>query len=133
MEKPTYITETERMRCQRVADTFFELYETDNIVVLDAGRYGFVMLEYYAPKRGFDDVYTFTNSRDLFENLWMEWLNTQLLILSKGTPMSEMDYEDIYKWLPREKQKELINKKRYFAEKAGLDINQLSVIIYDRE
>ena len=49
MEKQVYITEEERAKCQKVADAFAELYEMENIVVLDAGRYGFVMLKYYMP------------------------------------------------------------------------------------
>ena len=36
MEKQIYITEEERAKCQRVADAFAELYEMENIVVLDA-------------------------------------------------------------------------------------------------
>ena len=53
MEKLVYITEEERAKCQRVADAFAELYEMENIVVLDAGRYGFVELKHYKPLYGF--------------------------------------------------------------------------------
>lgn len=49
MEKQVYITEEERVKCQKVADAFVELYEIENIVVLDVGRYGFVKLQYYKP------------------------------------------------------------------------------------
>lgn len=120
MEKQTYITDIERERCQKVADAYSELYESDNLVVLDAGRYGFVMLQYYTKDRGFDDMYTYTDSRVLFESLWEEWLDTQLLTIARGTPMAEMDYDDIFKCLPKEKQKELMDRRMYFAEKAGL-------------
>ena len=44
MEKQVYITEEERAKCQKVTDAFAELYEMEKIVVLDAGRYGFVEL-----------------------------------------------------------------------------------------
>ncbi|EOS73790.1 hypothetical protein C817_04907 [Dorea sp. 5-2] len=64
MEKKIYITEEERAKCQKVADAFAELYEMENIVVLDVGKYGFV------------DAITFTDSVALFEELWGEWLNT---------------------------------------------------------
>ncbi len=64
MEKKIYITEEERAKCQKVADAFAELYEIENIVVLDVGKYGFV------------DAITFTDSVALFEELWGEWLNT---------------------------------------------------------
>ena len=49
MEKKIYITEEEREKCQMVADAFTELYEMSDIVVVDVGRYGFVMLKYYMP------------------------------------------------------------------------------------
>ena len=49
MEKQVYITEEERAKCQKVTDAFAELYEMEKIVVLDAGRYGFVELKYYKP------------------------------------------------------------------------------------
>ena len=56
MEKLVYITEEERAKCQKVADAFAELYKMENIVVLDAGRYGFVELKYYKPPQGFEDA-----------------------------------------------------------------------------
>ena len=34
--------------------------------------------------------------------------------------MEEMDYEDILKCLPKERQKELADKRSYFADKAGI-------------
>ena len=37
MEKKIYITEEERTKCQKVVDAFAELYEMENIVVLDVG------------------------------------------------------------------------------------------------
>ena len=47
MDKQAFITNDERKKCQRVADAFKELYELENIVVLDTGRYGFVKLQCY--------------------------------------------------------------------------------------
>ena len=66
MEKLVYITEEERAKCQKVVDAFAELYELENIVVLDAGKYGFVELKYYKPPHGFEDAITFTDSVELF-------------------------------------------------------------------
>ena len=51
MDKQIYITEEEREKCQKVVDAFAELYEMENIVVIDAGRYGFVKLKYYKPPK----------------------------------------------------------------------------------
>ena len=47
--KEKYITDDEREKCKKVADAFAELYEIENILVVDAGRYGFVKLQYYRP------------------------------------------------------------------------------------
>ncbi|MFQ7614883.1 MAG: hypothetical protein ACLRK1_14030 [Roseburia faecis] len=55
--KEKYITDDEREKCRKVADAFAELYEIENILVVDAGRYGFVKLQYYRPPQGFEDVH----------------------------------------------------------------------------
>lgn len=121
--KKSYITDIERERCKKVAAAYAELYEIENIVVLDVGRFGFVKLQYYRPSYGFDNVITFTDSRSMFENLWEEWFDTKLYLLAKGTPMLEMGYEEIFKCLPEEKQKELIGQKTVFARMAEIELN----------
>lgn len=119
--KEKYITDDEREKCRKVADAFAELYEIENILVVDAGRYGFVKLQYYRPPQGFEDAITFTDSRSMFENLWEEWLDTQLFLLAKGTPMAGMGYHEIFRWLPKEKQEELMKRKAGFAKTAGIE------------
>ena len=104
----SYITDIERERCKKVAAAYAELYELESILVLDVGRYGFVKLQYYTPEYGFNDVITYTDSESMFEDLWQEWLDTRLYLFAKGTPMLEMGYEEIFKCLPEEKQKELM-------------------------
>ena len=121
MEKQVYITQEEREKCKKVADAFAELYEMENIVVLDVGRYGFVKLQYYKPPQGFEDAITFTDSVELFENLWEEWLNTKLYLLAKDTPLLEKGYKSVFESLPEEKQSELIGRKDDFAKKAGIN------------
>lgn len=118
--KQTYITDEEAINCQKVADAFTELYESEDLLVLDAGRYGFVKLQYFNVHFGFDNAYVFGDSRSLFDDLWREWVFTQLFSLAKGTPMEEMDCGDIFKCLPKEKQEELSDKRGYFAEKTGI-------------
>lgn len=120
MEKKIYITEKERAKCQKVADAFAELYEMADIVVVDVGRYGFVMLKYYKPPHGFEDEITFTDSVELFEGLWEEWLNTKLYLLARGTPLLEKGYKGVFESLSREKQLELIVRKANFAKVAGI-------------
>lgn len=123
MVKQEYITTVERERCRKVADAFVELYELEEIAVADVGRFGFVKLQYYDPAYGFNSVVTFVNSREMFDMLWQDWFYRQLLRLTEGTPMAELEYEEIYERLPKEKQDEFMKKKRYFAEKAGVDIS----------
>lgn len=89
--KEKYITDDEREKCRKVADAFAELYEIENILVVDAGRYGFVKLQYYRPPQGFEDAITFTDSRSMFENLWEEWLDTQLFFWQKELRWQEWD------------------------------------------
>lgn len=120
-KKQTYITDEEAINCQKVADVFAELYESEDLLVLNAGRYGFVKLQYFNVQFGFDTAYIFVDSRSLFDDLWHEWLYTQLLDLASGTPMEDMDYGDIFKCLPKEKQKELLDKRIYYAEKTDIE------------
>ena len=119
--KERYITDEEKEKCRKVADAFAELYEIENILVVDAGRYGFVKLQYYRPPQGFEDVITFTDSQSMFENLWEEWFDTQLFLLAKETPMEGMNYDEIFQCLPKEKQEELTNRKAEFARMAGIE------------
>ena len=70
--KETYITEDEQLKFQKVANAFIELYEIENILVLDVGKYEFVKFEYYRLQQVIEDVITFTDSRSMFENLWRE-------------------------------------------------------------
>ena len=52
------------------------------------------------------------------DDLWKDWLNRQLLALSKGTPMAEMEYEEIFQCLPAQIQEKLIKKRIYFGKRA---------------
>ncbi len=120
--KEQYITEEERIKCKKVADAFAELYEIENILIVDAGRYGFVKLQYYREPEGFQDMQTFTDSKSMFENLWQEWLDTKLYLIAKGTEMSVMGYDEVFKNLSEEKQKELTGRRKDFAEMAAMEI-----------
>ena len=95
-----------------------------DIVVIDAGRYGFVKLQYYTPPTSFENDFTFTNSRALFHDLWEEWLHTQLILIARETKIEDIDYDDIFRQLPEEKQNERVGRKQYFAEAAGIEKNE---------
>ena len=120
MEKKAYITEEEQKKCRRVADAFVELEDVD-VVVVDAGRYGFVKLQYYTPPIGFENDFTFTDSIKLFDDLMEEWLHTQLIMLAKEMKIDDVDYDDIFKCLPEAKQNELRGRKQHYAELAGIE------------
>ena len=113
-----YITDEKRKKCRKVVESFKELYERTDVIALDAGKYGFVKLQYYKLPAGFDAVATYRNSESLFNDLWDEWLCDQLLTLVQGTPTENLDYKEIFMCLPEEKQKELMAKKRYFEERS---------------
>ena len=122
MKKQVYITEEERAKCKKVAEAFAELYEMSDIVVVDVGRYGFVMLKYYMPPHRFEEDATFTDSKALFEELWQEWFDMKLYLMAKGTPLLEKGYKGEFESLPEEKQSILIGRKADFAERAGIDL-----------
>ncbi len=122
MEKQVYITEEERAKCQKVTDAFAELYEMEKIVVLDAGRYGFVELKYYKPPHGFEEDATFTDGRALFDALWQEWFDTTLYLTAKKMQLDNISYEKVFNCLSKEKQSSIIAKKADFARKAGITL-----------
>ena len=110
MEKKVYITEEEREKCRKVIDAFAELYEIEDedILLVDAGRYGFEELD------------TYTDSNSLFEGLWEEWLNLNVFLLVSEMQLADVFYDDLFNNLPKEKQSELIGRKADFAKKAGI-------------
>ena len=118
MGEEVYITDEERKKCQNVAEAFREFYELTDVGVVDAGKYGFVKLQQYKLPAGFDSLVTYTDSQTMFDDLWEDWLYEQLLTPVLGTPVAEFEYEDIFKCLPKEKQKELMAKRIYFKERS---------------
>ena len=121
MERVTYITDEERKKCRKVADAFAELYELADVVVVDADRFGFVRLQWLNAYLEFDSAVVYSDSGELFEELWRIWYEYQVLTPVLGTEIAELDYDDIFKCLPKEKQKEIMDKRLYFAEKAGIE------------
>lgn len=119
MEKKKYISDEEREKCCRVAEAFAGLEDVD-IVVVDVGRYGFVKLQYYTPPTGFENDFTFTDSRELFEDLYEEWLHTQLIAFAGKMNVNDIEYDDIYKRLTEEQHKELEEQKKVFAKRSGI-------------
>ena len=88
-----YISEEEHGKCQKVAEAFREALEGEDLVVLDAGA--------------------------LFDDLWEEWMDSQLLDYAKDTPMVEMEYDQIFRCMPKAMQDSYVLKKQEFMEAAG--------------
>lgn len=109
-----YITEEQRARCRKVANAFAELYELADVMVADAGRFGFVRLQWFNEGEGFDSAVVFSDSAELFEELWRIWYEHEVLTPVLGTPLAELDYDEIFQTLSKDRQEEILEKKRYF-------------------
>lgn len=122
MDKKIYITDDERAKCRKVADAFAELDNEDiDLVVADTGRYGFVRLTYFNEQYGFGKSSCYTDSRELFDALWNDWLNEQLFKIAMHDPLlMELEYEDILRSLSQSEQKKLLDRRSYFAQKSGI-------------
>ncbi len=109
-----YITEEQWAKCRKVADAFSELYELADVMVADAGRFGFVRLQWFSEGEGFDSAMIFSDSLELFEELWRIWYEHEVLTSVLGTPLAELDYDEIFQMLSKDRQEEILEKKRYF-------------------
>ena len=109
-----FITEKQRAKCRKVADAFTELYELTDVMVADAGRFGFVRLQWFSEGEGFDSAMVFSDSEELFEELWRIWYEHEVLTPVLGTPLAELDYDEIFQTLSKDRQEEIVEKKRYF-------------------
>lgn len=109
-----YITEEQRARCRIVADAFAELYELTDVAVADAGRFGFVRLQWFSEGGDFDSAKVFSDSKELFDELWRIWYEYEVLTPVLGTPLEELDYDEIFQTLSKDRQEEISEKKKYF-------------------
>lgn len=117
-----YITEEQRERCRKVAGAFSELYELADVMVADAGRFGFVRLQWFNEGEGFDSAVVFSDSAELFEELWRIWYEHEVLTPVLGTPLAELDYDEIFQTLSKDRQEEITKKKDYFLALCGGEI-----------
>ena len=112
-----YITEEQQAKCRKVADAFVELYELTAVMVADAGRFGFVRLQWFSEGEGFDSAMAFSDSEELFEELWRIWYEHEVLTPVLGTPLAELDYDEIFRSLSKDRQEEILEKKKYFISR----------------
>ena len=109
-----YITEEQQAKCRKVADAFAELYEMTDVMVAAAGRFGFVRLQWFSEGEGFDSAMAFSDSMELFEELWRIWYEHEVLTPVLGTSLAELDYDEIFNTLSKDRQEEILEKRRYF-------------------
>lgn len=120
MKKDACMTEEERKKCRKVVEAFSGL-EEENIIVVEAGKLGFLRILCYDPPYGIDDVILYSDSKKLFDDLWRDWLDEQLQKIAATNPLfMELDEEDMFDALPEETQKELLKKRIYFEKKGGI-------------
>lgn len=117
--KKVYITEEERVKCRKVMEAFSEMYEEQDVLVVDAGNYGFIKLQWFNEKQGFEAAIPYSDSKELFDSLWETWFDYHVFVPVLGTPIAELDYEDIFQTFPKDKQEELMKKKDYFIALCG--------------
>ena len=96
-----------------MADAFAELYELTDVMVADAGRFGFIRLQWFSEGEGFDSTMAFSDSEELFEELWRIWYGHEVLTPVLGTPLAELDYDEIFQTLPKTGRRNL-REKKYF-------------------
>ena len=127
--KKVYVTEEERISCRKVMEAFSEMYEEQDIIVVEAGNYGFVRLQWLR-EREFEIARVYSDSGELFDDLWEIWFDYHVLMPVLGTSLStvtsavELDYEEIFRLLPEDKQEELVRKREYFQSLCGDTIKQ---------
>lgn len=129
MGQQQYITKEEHSKCRKIMGAFKELFKTEGSIMIDMGKYGFAKMENYEYPYGFEQTRFYTDSKNMFVELWMDWLYIYLPKMTEGTPLSIMDFDDILRNLSREKQEELSEKKKYFERKAGIPEQAVPVSI----
>ena len=69
--------------------------------------------------KGFDFVVVYSNSLELFEELWQIWYEHEVLTPVLGTPFAEFDYDEVFQMLSKDRQDEISKKKEYFLASCG--------------
>lgn len=62
----------------------------------------------------------FTDSREMFDDLWKMWMDYVLLAPVKGTDREELDYDELYAELSEDKKAEYEQKRQELLELSGL-------------
>lgn len=112
------ISEDERERCQKVANAFAELYEMyEGMIVLDAGRFGFVKLMYFDGESfASSDVYN--DSIKLFDSLWYDWKLDYMFERVKDTTQGDLTIDELFDLLTPNQKRYIERKREEFWQKA---------------
>lgn len=120
MQRDVYITDEERIKCRRVARAYAEI-DDEKVKVIEIGRFGFLRLLYYKYPYGFDDAITYFDSKELFEDLWQDWLYDQLQKIAKDNPvLMELDDDELFEELPEDKKKSYWTSEYTLRKEADL-------------
>lgn len=118
----SFITNEEREKCAKVAEAFQQIYTEGDVLLFDAGNYGFVKIHDYIPCSGFEGITTFTNSSDMVNNLWNEWLLQKVFNHIQGSALENTCYEDALKKLPENIKSDVLSTKELFSQLTNLPI-----------
>lgn len=121
------MTVTEKNRCETVAQIFRKDLEKNDIILKEAGKYGFVMLEYFKPKSNFDCAIIFTDSQAMFDTLLNEWYNCLITDLMEVKQVNDIDMDDFYNSLSEEEMNQLEHKKSQFVKEAMTKANFIKI------
>lgn len=112
------ISKEEQIKCQKVSEAFEELYELyGDMMVVDAGKFGFVHLRWF-DGQCFSSNDTYTDSVELFEDLWEYWKEYHLLEPVKKTLLSDLSYEELYELLSPDEKITMEKKRQEFWHRA---------------
>ena len=112
------IANIEKDRCEVVAQIFRRYLEKHDIILRNAGRFGFIMLEYYKPRFNFDCAIIFTDSQTMFDTLLIEWYDCLITELMEEKQAENVDIDDFYNNLSAEEKNQLEDKKNRFVIEA---------------
>ena len=71
----------------------------------------------FSEGEGFDSAMAFSDCLELFEELWRIWYEHEVLTPVLGTPLAELDYDEIFQTLSKDRQEEILEKKKYFISR----------------
>lgn len=114
----SYITATERENCRIIADIFKKDLEKDDIIIEETRKFGFIMLQYFEPKKDFDSAIVFKNCQEMFDILLEEWFTYQISELMEQKNVTDIDIDDFYNELLKEEKEELRKRKANFVKQA---------------